>query len=87
MYCSEVYEKYAPEKQRYIRVNLANVMDNKLNYANMLCSKLSIKFLKSRSNEDREIYKKQGHLFLSLLCQNEKDYFETLDIKSVTVNK
>ena len=54
MYYSEVYEKYAPEKQRYIRVNLANVMDNKLNHANMLCSKLSIKFLKSRSNEDRK---------------------------------
>ena len=54
MYCSEVYEKYAPEKQRYIRVNLANVMDSKLNHANMLCLKLSIKFLKSRSNEDRK---------------------------------
>ena len=56
-------------------------------HAIMLHSKLRNKFLKSRSNEDREIYKKQGHLFLSLLCQNEKDYFETLDIKSVTDNK
>ena len=53
----------------------------------MLRSKLRNKFLKSRSNKDRDAYKKQRNLCVSLLRQNKKDYFETLDIKSVTDNK
>ena len=53
----------------------------------MLNSKLRNKFLKSRSNKDREAYKKQRNLCVSLLRQNKKDYFETLDIKFVTDNK
>ena len=52
----------------------------------MLRSKLCNKFLKSRSNKDRNAYKKQRNLCVSLLRQNKKDYFETLDIKSVTDN-
>ena len=82
-----VLEKYAPEKQKYIRANKANFMDSKLNQAIMLRSKLRNKFLKSRSNKDREAYKKQRNLCVSLLRQNKKYYFETLDIKSVTDNK
>ena len=53
----------------------------------MLRSKLRNKFLKSRSNKDREDYKKQQNLCVILLRQNKKDYFEILDIKSVTDNK
>ena len=50
-------------------------------------SKLRNKFLKSRSNKNREAYKKQRDLCVSLLRQNKKDYYENLDIKSVTDNK
>ena len=85
--CIEVLEKYASEKQKYIRANQANFMDSKLNQAIMLRSKLRNKFLKSRSNKDREAYKIQQNLCVILLRQNKKDYFETLDIKSVTGNK
>ena len=56
-------------------------MDKKLNHSIMLRSKLCNKFLKSRSNTDRNAYKKQRNLCVSLLRQNKKDYFETLDIK------
>ena len=83
----EVLEKHAPEKQKYVRGNQANFTDSKLNHAIMLPSKLRNKFLKSRSNKDRETYKKQRNLCFSLLHQDKKDYFETLDIKSVTDNK
>ena len=85
--CIAVLEKYAPEKRKYIRANQANFMDSKLNHAIMLRSKLRNKFLKSRSNKDGEAYKKQRNLCVSLLRQNKKDYFETLDMKSVTDNK
>ena len=43
--------------------------------------------MSSWSNEDREAYKKQRNLCFSLLRQNKKDYFETLDIKFLTDNK
>ena len=79
--------KNMPLKNANIRANQANFMDSKLNHVIMQRSKLRNKFLKSRSNKDREAYKKQRNLCVSLLCQNKKDYFETLDIKSVTDNK
>ena len=79
--------KNMPLKNKSIRAIQASFMDSKLNHAIMLCSKLRNKFLKSRSNKDREAYKKQRNLCVSLLRQNKKDYFETLDIKSVTDNK
>ena len=56
--CIEILEKYAPEKQKYIRANQANFMDSKLNHAIMLRSKLRNKFLKSRSNKDRGLQEK-----------------------------
>ena len=88
--CIEVLEKYASEKRKYIRANQANQiksMDSRLNHVIMLRSKLRNKFLKSRSNKEREAYKKQRTLCVSLLRQNKKDYFETLDIKSVTEHR
>ena len=78
--CIEVLDKYAPEKQKFIRANQENFMDSMLNHAIMLRSKLRNNFLKSRSNKDWEVYKKQRSLWVSLLSQNKKDYFETLDI-------
>ena len=78
--CIEVLDKYAPEKQKFIRANQENFMDSKLNHAIMLRSELRNNFLKSRSNKDWEVYKKQRSLWVSLLSQNKKDYFETLDI-------
>ena len=52
-------EKHAPKKQKYIRVNQVSLMYSKLNHVIMLPSKFRNKFLKSRSNEHREAYKKQ----------------------------
>ena len=85
--CIEVLEKYASEKRKYIRAIQANFMDSRLNHVIMLRSKLRNKFLKSRSSKEREAYKKQRNLCVSLLRQNKKDYFETLDIKSVTEHR
>ena len=68
--CIKVLEKYAPVKQKYIRANQANFMNSKLNHAIMLRSKLRNKFLKRRSNKDREVCKKQRKLCVCLLHQN-----------------
>ena len=55
--CIDVLEKNAREKQKNIRANQANFMYGKLNHAIMLCSKLRNKFLKRKSNKDREAEK------------------------------
>ena len=55
-WCIEILEKYAPEKQKYIRANQASFMNSKLNHAIMLRSKLRNKFLESRSLKDRDSY-------------------------------
>ena len=44
-------------------------MDSKLNRTIMLRSKLRNSFLKSRSSKDKEAYKKQSNLHVSLLRQ------------------
>ena len=38
--CFQVLEKYASEKQTYIRANQENFIDSQLNHAIMFCSKL-----------------------------------------------
>ena len=53
-WCIETLEKYAPEKQKYIRANQTRFMDSKLNHAIMLRSKLRNKFLKSSFLKDRD---------------------------------
>ena len=63
--CIEVLENNAPEKQKYNRTNQAHFKDKKLNHSIMLRSKLCNKFLKSRSNKDRNAYKKQRNLCVS----------------------
>ena len=62
-------------------------MVTKLNHVITLHSKLHNKFLKHKSNKNREALKKQQNLCVSLLHQNKKDYFETLNINFVTNNK
>ena len=80
-------DKYAAENQKYVRSNQANFMDTELNHAIMVRSKLQQKYLKSRSNKDREAYKKQGGLCVNLLRHKKRDYFKALDLQSVTDNK
>ena len=52
--CADIIIKYTPKKRNFIRANQANFMDNILNHAIMLRSKLRNKVLKSKSNKDKE---------------------------------
>ena len=44
--CFKVLEKYASEKQTYIRANQANFIDSQLNHTIMFCSNLRNEFVK-----------------------------------------
>ena len=76
-----------PLKKERILEQIKQILCSNLNHAIMLRSKLRNKFVKSRSNKDRVAYKKQRNLCVRLLRQNNKYYFETLNIKPVTDNK
>ena len=62
-----VLDKHAPLKKIYIRANQQNFMDKELNQAIMVRSKLRNKYLKSKSETDKQRYKKQRNYCVKLL--------------------
>ena len=52
-----VLDKHAPLKKIYIRANQKNFMDKELNQTIMVRSKLRNKYLKSKSETDKQRYK------------------------------
>ena len=79
--------KHAPVKKRYIKANYKNVMDKELNQAIMVRSKLRNEFLKLKTEENRLAYAKQCNYFVKLLQQKKRQYFENLNLSSITDNK
>ena len=84
---TEILNKHAPMKQKYLRANQERFMTKDLHKASMKRSRLRNKFLRDRTDISREEYKKQRNLCVSLLKNAKKDHFANLDIKSVTDNK
>ena len=82
-----VLDKHAPLKKRYVRANQQNFMDKELNQAIMVRSKLRNKYLKSKSETDKQRYNKQRNYCVKLLRLKKQKDRESLDISKVTDNK
>ena len=80
-------DKHAPLKKRYVRANQQNFMDKELNQAIMVRSKLRNKYLKSKSETDKQSYNKQRNHCVKLLRLKKQKYYECLDISKITDNK
>ena len=80
-------DKHAPLKKRYVRANQQNFMDKELNQAIMVRSKLRNKYLKSKSETDKQRYNKQRNHCVKLLRLKKQKYYECLDISKITDNK
>ena len=78
--------KHATVKKRYIRANHKNFMGEQLNQAIMVRSKLRHKFLKLKTEENRLSHAKQCNYFVKLLQQKKRQYFENLNLSSITDN-
>ena len=78
--------KHAPVKERYIGANRKNFMDKELNEAIMIRSKLRNKLLKLKTEENRLAYAKQRNYCVKLLQQKKRQYFENLNLCSITDN-
>ena len=59
-------------------------MDQKLNQATMVRSKLRNKYLKSKSEIDKQRYNKKRNYCVKLLRLKEQKYYESLDISKIT---
>ena len=62
-----VLNKYAPVKYKYIRANNSSYMTKSLKKEIMLCSRLRNKFLKTKTEESKQLYNKQRNLCVTLL--------------------
>ena len=62
-------------------------MDKELNQAIMVRSKLRNKYLKSKSEIDKQRYNKQINYCVKLLRLKMQKYYESLDISKITDNK
>ena len=79
--------KHAPVKERYIRANQKNFMDKELNQAIMVRSKLRNKFLKLKTEKNSLAYAKKRNYSVKVLQQKKRQYFENLNLSSITDNK
>ena len=78
---------HVPQKKKYIRANNAPFMTKDLCKAIMVRSRLRNKYLKTKTIESRNIYKKQRNYCVTLLREAKNNYYENLNIKVITDNK
>ena len=62
-------------------------MDKELNQAIMVRSKLRNKYLKSKSEVDKQRYNKQRNYCVKLLRVKKRKYYESFDISKINANK
>ena len=84
---TEIFDKHAPKKKRYIRYNHKPFISNEISKATMTRSRLRNRFLKNRNEQNRKIFCKQKNKCVSLLRISKKDYFENLNEKNITDSK
>ena len=57
--CTEIFDKHASKKRRYIRSNHKTFINNEISKATMTRSRLRNRSLKNRSEENRKLFCKQ----------------------------
>ena len=79
-----VLDKHAPMKHKYTRANQAPFMNKFLQKAVMNRSRLKNKYLRNKTSENREAYKKQRNTCVYMFRKGKKNL---LDAKTVIDNK
>ena len=81
-----VLDKHAPMKHKYTRANQAPFMNKFLQKAVMNRSRLKNKYLRNKTSENWEAYKKQRNTCVYMFRKGKKEFYNKLD-KTVTDNK
>ena len=84
---TNVLNKHAPLKKKFLRANHAPYMTKTLQKAIMRRSQLQTKYFKNKSQNDYLAFKKQRNFCSKLYKKERKNYYNSLDIKNITDNK
>ena len=79
--------KHAPTKNKYIRANNSPFMNKSLSKAIMIRSKLRNRYIKLKTTEMHDAYKKQRNYCVSLLRKTKKTFYENLNPYLIADNK
>ena len=82
-----VLNKHAPVRYKYIRANSSSYMTKSLRKEIMLRSRLCNKFLKTKTEESKQVYNKQRNLCVTLLRKPKRNYFADLDNRTLKDNR
>ena len=83
----ELLDRHIPPKKRYIRANSAPYMNNVLNHAVMLRTRLRNKYLRNKNEASKKAYNRQRNYCVSLFRKERRKYYENLNVKCITDNK
>ena len=83
----QALDKMAPIKQKHIRGNQSSFMNKDIHKPIMTRTRLRNRFLKEPTQMNRLAYKKQRNYCVSLMRQNKKQYYGSLNVNHVTDNK
>ena len=64
--CTDVLGKHVTQRKQYLRSNHKSFMNNEISKAIMTRTRLQNRFLKNRSNRNRDLFRKQRNLCVSL---------------------
>ena len=81
------FNRHAPQRKRCVGANNSPFMNKPLSKAIMVRTRLRNKFLKSKTNESREAYKKQRNYCISLLRETKRCFYENLNPEFISDNK
>ena len=79
--------KMAPTKQKHIRGNQSPFMNKDIHKVIMTRTRLRNRFLKEPTPMNRLAYKKQRNYCVSLMRENKKQYYGSLNVNRITGNK
>ena len=77
----------APIKQKHIRGNQSPFMNKDIHKAIMTRTRLRNRFLKEPTQMNRLAHKKQRNYCVSLMRQNKKEYYGSINCNHITDNK
>ena len=83
----KVLNQHAPTKKKFIRGNNATFMNKTLSKAFMHRSKLKNNFNKKPTDVNKQLYKKQRNLCVSLLKKERRKYYYNFDLNIFDDNK
>ena len=76
--CKDAFDVRVPIKHKYLRSNQKFFMNKEISKAIMNRTRLRNRFLRTRSNTEKEAYNKQRNYCVSLIRKTKQQYYNTL---------